>query len=75
MATIPLIDSKTAEVINNSIGADNILDLSLFPKIFSGTDQTATDPTKIGDLYYNTSTDKLYVAKGTNKATDWVILN
>jgi hypothetical protein len=45
------------------------------PIISSGTSAPATTPTKVGDMYINTSTNKLYIATGTASSADWTITN
>lgn len=46
-----------------------------YPTITYGTSAPSTTPTKIGDRYINTSTQKEYCAMGTSSSSDWVILN
>jgi hypothetical protein len=45
------------------------------PNIFSGTAAPNFTPSKIGDVYIDTSAKKAYTAMGTTNSSDWVILN
>lgn len=56
--------AETIDEINDSM-----------PIISSGTTAPSSTPTKVGDLYINTSGAKLYFAKGTSSSADWVIAN
>ena len=55
---------------------DSITDgFAVTPTIMIGTGPTTgVQMGKIGDIYVKTDTSKVYVAKGTNKASDWVDL-
>lgn len=46
-----------------------------YPTITSGTSAPSTTPTKIGDIYVRTDTDKMYIATGTSSSSDWTIVN
>ncbi|MDB5240084.1 MAG: hypothetical protein JWP57_709 [Spirosoma sp.] len=43
-----------------------------FPTVFSSTGAPTTTPDWIGQLYVNTATGALYVARGTASSADWV---
>ena len=58
------ITAETIDEINDSM-----------PIISSGSGAPATTPTKIGDLYVDTSGSKLYFSKGTASSADWIIAN
>lgn len=45
------------------------------PTISSGTSAPATTPGKVGDIFVDTSTPKMYIAKGTTNSSDWVAVN
>lgn len=46
-----------------------------YPTITSGTSVPSTTPTKIGNIYIKTDTDKIYIATGTSSSSDWTIVN
>ena len=58
--------------VNGTIKATSV---TCSPTVTSGTATPGTPPVKIGDMYVNTSTKKIYVATGTASVTDWTILN
>lgn len=69
---IPLVDSNLKEAIDNRIAAGDVADAQ-YAKIFSGTAAATTvTMTKKGDIYVKTDTPHVYIAKGTDKAADWV---
>ena len=45
------------------------------PIISSGTTAPATTPTKVGDVYLDTTAKKVYFATGTSSSADWTITN
>jgi hypothetical protein len=57
-----------------SDGVYTATDTAHVAKVFHGTDTSGVVPTKIGDMYVNTSTKKIYVST-TAAAHGWVILN
>jgi len=40
-----------------------------------GTAAPTTTPTAVGNFFWDTNNEKLYIAKGTSSSADWVILN
>ena len=50
-------------------------DVSFTPKIFTGTSTPSFRPEKVGDLFVNTSSGKVYVSTGSANSGDWAILN
>jgi len=48
---------------------------TVYPNISHGTSAPSSTPAKIGDMYINTATDKLYIATGTSSSSDWIITN
>jgi len=70
-----LIPTITARAIDEKITADNILDKTLFPTISTGTAAPTTTPTKIGNIFIDTTAKKFYFANGTTASTDWIITN
>ncbi len=44
-------------------------------EIRSGTITPDTVPARVGQLYVNTSTKKVYVASGTSATSDWTLVN
>lgn len=49
--------------------------ISCSPTISSGTSTPTTTPTKVGDMFIDTSNKKAYAATGTASSDDWIILN
>lgn len=45
------------------------------PTISSGTSAPSSTPTKVGDIYVDTTNLKLYFATGTSSSSDWTIAN
>jgi len=45
------------------------------PAISSGTVSPSSTPGKIGDMYIDTNTKKLYFATGTSSSADWTLAN
>lgn len=46
-----------------------------FPTIATGTSAPATTPTKVGDIFVDTTGKKVYVSAGTSSSADWLVLN
>lgn len=49
--------------------------LTRTPEISVGDVVPTSTPTKIGDVYCDTSADKIYIATGASDSSDWQILN
>lgn len=49
--------------------------LNRSPEISSGTAAPTTTPTKVGDVYCDTTAGKVYIATGIASSADWKILN
>lgn len=65
-------------IITNDISYGNDgMSKATFPIISSGTVAPAPTfaPTKVGDIYVNTTSKKVYIASGNTASTDWNILN
>lgn len=45
------------------------------PQIFTGTSAPATTPTKIGDIFIDTTAHKLYFSDGVINSSNWIIVN
>ena len=45
------------------------------PTISSGADLPTSTPTKIGDIYIDTSTPSFYYANGTTSSADWLLVS
>jgi hypothetical protein len=45
------------------------------PVVTTGTAAPATTPSKVGDIYVDTTNKKLYFATGTSSSADWTIAN
>jgi hypothetical protein len=48
---------------------------TVYPNISSGEGAPSSTPSKVGDLYFDTSGEKVYGATGTSSSSDWKILN
>jgi hypothetical protein len=48
---------------------------SSYPAISSGTDVPSSTPSKVGDIYVDTSNKKLYFATGNGTSSDWTVAN
>ena len=48
---------------------------TVYPNIESGTSAPSSTPSKVGDMYVDTSAKKLYIATGTSSSSDWTITN
>ena len=57
------------------VDADNVLDTAKFPTLSTGTAAPTTTPTKVGDMFVDTTNKKLYFAVATIADTDWIIAN
>ena len=44
------------------------------PEISQGTAAPTTTPRKIGDIFIDTSTPNVYIAKGTASSADWKLV-
>lgn len=44
------------------------------PAVTSGAGAPGSTPSRVGDLYLNTTNDTLYQARGTSSSGDWVQL-
>lgn len=64
------------ETIRMNITAESIQEISdTFPTISSGTTAPASTPTKVGDVYLDTTAKKIYFATGISSSADWIIIN
>lgn len=45
------------------------------PEISTGTSAPTSTPRKVGDMFVDTSANKVYVSTGTSSSSDWTILN
>lgn len=64
------------EPVRMNVGAETIEEIvDTLPAITSGSGAPASTPTKIGDIYVDTSGSKVYIAKGTSSSADFLILN
>lgn len=81
MLLIKVQDSVTKEVklvpITDLISTldDSLALKATTPVISSGTAAPSSTPGKIGDLFIDTATPKMYQAKGATASTDWIALN
>jgi hypothetical protein len=53
----------------------DIEDVPIIPLISTGTSAPSSTPSKVGDMYIDTSAQKLYIATGTSSSSDWTITN
>jgi hypothetical protein len=64
------------EPVRMNVGAETIQEINdTMAAISSGSGAPASTPAKIGDLYIDTTNNKLYAAKGTSSSADWFITN
>ena len=69
VSTVPVaVDPVTGRVLVDLAAATT-------PTISSGSGAPGTTPTKVGDIYVDTSGKKLYIATGTTNSGDWTITN
>lgn len=54
-----------------SITESQISDLGTYPDITSGAGAPSSTPTKVGDIYIDTTGDDAYIAVGTTSSADW----
>lgn len=71
--TTPTVADRKFSVSNT--GAVTAPSISSSPTISSGTSAPATTPTKVGDIFVDTTAKKLYFATGTTNSSDWTIAN
>lgn len=45
------------------------------PEIYTDATAPTSTPRKVGDMFVDTSANKVYVATGTSSSSDWTILN
>ena len=45
------------------------------PEIYTDNTAPTSTPRKVGDMFVDTSANKVYVATGTSSSSDWTILN
>jgi len=70
---------EVGELVNMNITAEHWSELSTTldskPLITTGILAPTSTPTKIGDIFVNTTGSKVYISKGTSSSADWLILN
>ena len=44
------------------------------PEVDRGTAAPTTTPRKVGDIFVDTSTPNVYIAKGTSSSSDWKLV-
>lgn len=73
------VQSANPETFNiQNSGAGNVTlqqDGKNVPAISTGTAAPSSTPSRIGDIYVDTSAKKLYFAAGTDSSADWIIAN
>jgi hypothetical protein len=62
-----LVSTSTGDVVEQSA--------TTVPLISTGTAAPATTPSKVGDIFVDTTNKKLYFATGTSSSADWTIAN
>ena len=72
-------DHDINEPVRMNVTAEDFADvqdeLDTKPTISTGTDVPATTPSKIGDIFIDTTNQKLYFAAGIDSSTGWIITN
>lgn len=51
------------------------LQVPVWPTISSGVIAPSSTPTKVGDVYLDTTAKKIYFACGVASSADWIIVN
>jgi hypothetical protein len=74
MSLPQLLDTKTLNAVVVRQAINEATSATTLSKVFTGTDETAATPSKIGDIFVKNN-GSLYVAKSTNPATGWVALD
>jgi hypothetical protein len=64
--------TQSAISTNGKLTAGSV---SCSPTISTGTSAPTTTPSKVGDVFIDTSAIKIYFATGTSSSTDWTITN
>jgi hypothetical protein len=65
----------TKKSIYDGIDWRNVAYSDETPTISTGTAAPATTPSKVGDMFIDTTNKKLYIATGTASSADWTITN
>lgn len=68
-ASIPILPGSDPTLDNQAVRKKYIDDNA--PIISSGSGAPGTTPTKVGDIYIDTTGDRVYIAKGTSSSADW----
>jgi hypothetical protein len=64
------------EPVRINVGAETIQEIvDNTAGVTSGSGAPASTPSKIGDLYVDTTNSKLYASKGTSSSADWFLTN
>lgn len=70
MAEITTRVGKGSALTNTEMD-DNLTNLNTKPDLSSGDGAPGTTPSKVGDVYIDTTNDLIYVATGTASSADW----
>lgn len=64
------------DTVSPYISSDDLVNGdSVYPNILFGSSAPSSVPNKIGNIYVNTSSKKVYISTGTSSAGDWTELN
>lgn len=73
MTHVPLLPTKILRILDEKIAASDVTEASSLSIVYTGADQTAQTPSKIGDIFV-TDAGLIYIAIGTTPATDWQLV-
>ena len=73
--TNDLQKTNVVDLIDTQLSAEQTTDLgTTFARVYTGSDQTAQTPSKIGDIFVKDD-GAIYVAKSLTPASGWVALD
>jgi len=73
MAVVPLISAKVARILDEKVDSSDTTETASLAKVFTGADQTAKTPSKIGDIFI-TNAGGVYIAVGVDPSTGWQLV-
>jgi len=59
----------------SNTGIQEVINVTDYEKITTGTTAPSSTPTKVGDQFIDTTNGNIYIAKGTTSSADWVQVN
>ena len=73
MTHVPLLPTKISRILDEKIAASDVTEASSLSIVYTGADQTAQTPSKVGDIFV-TDAGAIYIAKTTNPSTGWQLV-